>query len=298
MRRGTERAGRWQLTLALGLLVIGAAAAHAQSMADHLAQCKDEKGTAAARISACTRAITQTDNDDLKGEALLQRGVLHESDGDKEAAFNDYTEAIKLDPNNALAYFNRGNAYDQLGEHDLAIADYTEAIKLDPKIPMSSTTAARPTITRANTTWRSPTTRRRSGSTSENARDVLQPRPGATPTRARLHEAVADFDQAIKLDPERCRCSTWRARPPTRSSATRAAARADYRRVLEREPDHEDAPKASIASAISSRNDKKDRPEQCFRPLEPDAPEDRSGCAVLTSCRTVSSRRAGALGLL
>jgi hypothetical protein len=93
---------------ALALLAIGATAASAQEVAEHLARCQDEKGTAAARISACTRVITQADNDDLKLEGYIQRGVLHEVNGEAVAAVNDYSEAIKLDPNNALAYFNRG----------------------------------------------------------------------------------------------------------------------------------------------------------------------------------------------
>ena len=48
-------------------------------------------------------------------------------------AIADYTEAIALDPKDAVAYNNRGISYDALEEYDKAIADYTEAIALDPK---------------------------------------------------------------------------------------------------------------------------------------------------------------------
>ncbi|MDH6098192.1 tetratricopeptide repeat protein, partial [Anabaenopsis sp. FSS-46] len=44
----------------------------------------------------------------------------------------DYTEAIKLNPNLALAYYNRGIVYRKQQKWDLAVADYNKAITLDP----------------------------------------------------------------------------------------------------------------------------------------------------------------------
>ena len=54
--------------------------------------------------------------------------------GDCEKAIADYTEAIRLDPKDAKAYYNRGVAYGEKGERDKAIADFTEAIRLNPKM--------------------------------------------------------------------------------------------------------------------------------------------------------------------
>ncbi|MGB0384758.1 MAG: tetratricopeptide repeat protein [Ardenticatenaceae bacterium] len=42
----------------------------------------------------------------------------------------DYSEAIRLNPDYALAYNNRGFAYEKKGERDLAIADYRKAVEL------------------------------------------------------------------------------------------------------------------------------------------------------------------------
>ena len=42
-------------------------------------------------------------------------------------------EAIRLDPQYAIAYNNRGFAYDNLGQHERAIEDYDETIRLDPQ---------------------------------------------------------------------------------------------------------------------------------------------------------------------
>ena len=66
-------------------------------------------------------------------EAYYNRGVAYENKGEYDKAIADYTEAIRLDPKYAEAYNSRGFAYGNKGEHDKAIADYTEAIRLDPK---------------------------------------------------------------------------------------------------------------------------------------------------------------------
>ena len=53
--------------------------------------------------------------------------------GDKDRAIADYNEAIRLNPNDADAYYNRGNAWSDKGDNDGAIADYNEAIRLIPQ---------------------------------------------------------------------------------------------------------------------------------------------------------------------
>jgi tetratricopeptide (TPR) repeat protein len=40
----------------------------------------------------------------------------------------DYTQAIRLDPNNTYAYNNRGNVYIKKDDYDRAIVDLTQAI--------------------------------------------------------------------------------------------------------------------------------------------------------------------------
>jgi tetratricopeptide (TPR) repeat protein len=49
-----------------------------------------------------------------------------------DRAIGDFTQAIRLDPNNKTAYRERGDAYYRKGDHDRAIADHTQAIRLDP----------------------------------------------------------------------------------------------------------------------------------------------------------------------
>ena len=47
-------------------------------------------------------------------------------------AIKSYTEAIKLDPTNAVYYSNRAAAYSSKNEHSSAVLDAEKAIEVDP----------------------------------------------------------------------------------------------------------------------------------------------------------------------
>jgi tetratricopeptide (TPR) repeat protein len=65
--------------------------------------------------------------------AYYNRGVARRAQGDLAGAIADYTEAIRLNPQNVDAYYNQGNARRAQGDQAGAIADYSEAIRLDPQ---------------------------------------------------------------------------------------------------------------------------------------------------------------------
>jgi tetratricopeptide (TPR) repeat protein len=49
-----------------------------------------------------------------------------------DKAIGDYGEAIRVDPNSALAHTARGEAWGEKKDYGRAIADYREALQLDP----------------------------------------------------------------------------------------------------------------------------------------------------------------------
>src|ERR1035437_6056305 len=53
--------------------------------------------------------------------------------GDYKKAIIDFTSAIRIDKNNADAYFYRADAYFQLQRLDSAITDFSSVIKINPK---------------------------------------------------------------------------------------------------------------------------------------------------------------------
>jgi len=64
-----------------------------------------------------------------KGYSLLISRKLNE-------ALEIYNKAIKLNPQDAIAYTLRGSAYSSLGEHQKAIRDLTRASQLEPQNPI------------------------------------------------------------------------------------------------------------------------------------------------------------------
>jgi tetratricopeptide (TPR) repeat protein len=66
-------------------------------------------------------------------EAYINRGILYAKLGNFEQATADYRQAIKLKPDSAFAYNNLANASAMEGKLDEAINYFDQAIKLDPK---------------------------------------------------------------------------------------------------------------------------------------------------------------------
>jgi tetratricopeptide (TPR) repeat protein len=65
--------------------------------------------------------------------AYNNRGYAYQAEGDYTQAIADYTRSIDLgNPELHIPYNNRGNAYDLIGDFDQAIADYNEAVRLNP----------------------------------------------------------------------------------------------------------------------------------------------------------------------
>ena len=53
--------------------------------------------------------------------------------GNNKAAVRDYTEAIKINPKDGVAFVMRGISKAELRDYEGAIADYNHAIMLNPK---------------------------------------------------------------------------------------------------------------------------------------------------------------------
>lgn len=64
---------------------------------------------------------------------LLRRGNAYRLTKQHDRAIQEYTEAIRLAPKEALAYFNRGLSYEALGHDNNALQDFSAAVKLNPK---------------------------------------------------------------------------------------------------------------------------------------------------------------------
>jgi tetratricopeptide (TPR) repeat protein len=64
----------------------------------------------------------------------LDRGLQAMNKKEYDTAIADFTEAIRLDSNNARFYFYRGVAYRSKNDNDRAISDFDNAIRLNPNL--------------------------------------------------------------------------------------------------------------------------------------------------------------------
>ena len=65
-------------------------------------------------------------------DAYYARGWAYISLGIYQFAINDFDSLIRINPDYADAYYARGFAYDDLGNYQQAIDDYSSAIKINP----------------------------------------------------------------------------------------------------------------------------------------------------------------------
>jgi len=68
----------------------------------------------------------------MNAEEYLKRGENYFSKSKFDEAIADFSEAIKLEPDNPFSYNKRGSAYMNKKEYDLALSDFNKAIELYP----------------------------------------------------------------------------------------------------------------------------------------------------------------------
>jgi tetratricopeptide (TPR) repeat protein len=85
---------------------------------------------------ATVLAVTCVQAQEVK--PLVGQGMKNCEKGRFDQAIADFTQAIKLKPNDATLYDLRGVAYYAKGDNEKALADHEQAIKLDPKYARTS----------------------------------------------------------------------------------------------------------------------------------------------------------------
>ena len=140
--------------------------------------------------------------------AYFTRGTVYVSQENFDAAIRDLTKSIELEPNDADAYNNRGIAYTGQENFDAAIQDFNAAIKLKP----------------------------------DDAQTYYN--RGIAYDDLKQHErAIQDYDKALQLKPDDAKIYFNRG-VAYKSSENYEAAVEDFTVYIELEPDDADAYKA------------------------------------------------------
>jgi tetratricopeptide (TPR) repeat protein len=101
-------------------------------------------------------------------DAYFHRGDARAAVGDKNGAMEDYNQAIEIDPEDADLYTSRGNIYFKSKNYKMAIADYNKSIDLNA-----------------------------------GDADVFSDRGNARSALGDKKGAIEDYSQVIKLEPDR-----------------------------------------------------------------------------------------------
>jgi len=89
-------------------------------------------------VEMLDRAVTDASwalQNELSADAYDTRAVALHIAGQLEAAIEDYTRALEIEPDNALIRSNRAEAYYDLGEDEECISDAERAMELAPEDP-------------------------------------------------------------------------------------------------------------------------------------------------------------------
>lgn len=79
-------------------------------------------------VFCATSVYAQTTSD-----AFLASGKKKHKEGDTAGALQDYTQAIKLNPNEEEAFYERGRVYSEQKNHLAAVNDFSKVIAINPK---------------------------------------------------------------------------------------------------------------------------------------------------------------------
>lgn len=116
----------------LGIALLFAAASLQSALADLVYDCRGESWPD-ARLTACSEIIANPSfGPDVKGLAYRYRGDARNEAGAFAQASADFSEAIRLNTNDASAFAGRGWAKFSIRDFIGSVLDYDQAIRLSP----------------------------------------------------------------------------------------------------------------------------------------------------------------------
>ena len=193
----------------------------------------DMVGQTDRAIDDFTAAIRLNPN---HSDAYVHRGLAWAKKRDFNRAIADFSDAIPRDPSGAfLALNDRGNAYEAVGEYDRAIEDYGRAIQLNPGYAAAyynraDVYYAKLDFDRAVEDYSEAIRLEPDSARAHNSRGVVYRAKGA------FDKAIADFDAAIHLNPNDAAVLASRGNTYAAKGRFESAV-ADFSSAIELEPD-------------------------------------------------------------
>ena len=138
-------------------------------------------------------------------------------------------------PKTPFALHDRGVAYYQKHDFERAIADFEAAIKIVPNYTVAAQPARRAMRAPSAATTATPAKARSRSGSARSSRSPIMTRGIDFASKNDIDHAIADFDRAIKINPN-CRPPTTIAATPISRSATMPSAVANYDAAIRLNP--------------------------------------------------------------
>jgi tetratricopeptide (TPR) repeat protein len=178
---------------------------------------KAVNGISSRNLNASGYMRIETGDLEYRERALVEQGIQKTNNSNYDGAIADFTQAIRLNPNDASYYRRRGYAYGSKRDYDRAIADFTEAIRLNP-----------------------------------NSFIYYYDRGEAYYNKGDYDRAIADFTQTIQMDPNSTSAYHWRGATYHYGKRDYDRAIADYEAALRLDPNNADL-KQNLENARQAR---------------------------------------------
>jgi tetratricopeptide (TPR) repeat protein len=118
--------------LLVGTCVPGGVRAASDDISERLGDCQDDEIDGHERALICSQIIDDASlPEDVRAEALVNRGIVHLDGAQVNLALADFEQAIAFNPAYPVAHAYRGEAHKAKGQLAEALSDYDTAISLD-----------------------------------------------------------------------------------------------------------------------------------------------------------------------
>jgi tetratricopeptide (TPR) repeat protein len=132
---------------------------------------------------------------------LMKQGEYYYAQKQYNQAIEVYSEVIKRDLKNSLAYANRALCYNQIGKYDLAIDDCNKAIELYPKLVIAYVARATAYVETGEYDLAIADCNKALSINSRFAQAIVN-RGWAQYKKGNYNQAIADCTTAIGVDPK------------------------------------------------------------------------------------------------
>jgi hypothetical protein len=165
----------------------------------------------------------------------VDKGYNRSFKGDYAGAVDNYNEAIRVKPDNAIAFYHRGNTHYNNKNYDSAIADFTEALRLSARLWLAHhhrglARAAKGDLDGALADYNAGISQAEEYETGKD--ELYISRGNMWYKKGKYAAAIADYTEAMRMSPDYAEYLAYRGNA-YQANRDYALANADYQQYID-----------------------------------------------------------------